>query len=289
MRYRFIFENRGSFRLEKMCKMLEVSRSGYHKYVKQKMSNRRRENLLMLEQIKRIYERSRGCYGSRRIQAELRALGIPCNRKRISRIMRENGIEAKQRKRYKVTTKSNHSKPVAANLVNRNFEAEEANKIWVSDITYIWTKEGWLYLAVIMDLYSRMIVGWSLGQWLTSSLVIKALQQSLNNRSVEEGLIFHSDRGSQYTSKGVVEILKGHKCLQSMSGKGNCYDNAVAESFFHTLKTELVHFNYFTTRDEARSSIFDYIEIFYNRQRRHSKLNYFSPFDFENNHIKLVA
>ena len=289
MKYRFIFESRGKYRIEKMCKMLEVSRSGYHKYVKRKMSSRRRENMMLLERIKTIHEKRRGCYGSRRIQAELRALGITCNRKRISRIMRENGIQAKQRQRYKVTTKSNHSKPVAANLVNRNFEAEAANKIWVSDITYIWTKEGWLYLSVILDLYSRMIVGWSLSQWLTSAIVVQALHQAFIYRKVEEGLIFHSDRGSQYASKRVIEILKGYKCQQSMSGKGNCYDNAVVESFFHTLKTELVYLNNFTTRDEARSSIFNYIEIFYNRQRRHSALNYYSPVDFENNQIKLVA
>jgi len=243
----------------------------------------------MLEQIKRIFEQSRGCYGSRRIQAELRTLGIPCNRKRVSRIMRENGMQAKQRRRYKTTTRSNNNKPVAANLVNRNFEAQAANKIWVSDITYIWTKEGWLYLAVILDLYSRMIVGWSLSQLITSALVVKALQQAFVNRRVEEGLIFHSDRGSQYGSKEVVKILEAYGCRQSMSGKGNCYDNAVAESFFHTLKTELVHYNYFTTRDEAKNSIFDYIEIFYNRKRRHSALNYFSPVDFENNKINLVA
>lgn len=289
MKYRFILENREIFRLEKMCKMLEVSKSGYHKYVNRKMSKRRRENLRILEQIKRIYKLSRGCYGSRRIRAELRAIGIICNRKRISRLMLENGLEAKQRRRYKVTTHSKHNKPVAANLVNRNFNTEASNKVWASDITYIRTKEGWLYLAVILDLYSRIIVGWSLSRFLTSTLVSKALQQALITRRVEEGLIFHSDRGSQYASKAVVGILEGHGCRQSMSGKGNCYDNAVVESFFHTLKTELVHFKNFSTRDEARYSIFDYIEIFYNRQRRHSALNYLSPVDFENKQVKLVA
>jgi len=289
MKFRFIFENRGIYGLEKMCKILEVSRSGYHKYVNRKMSIRKLENIYLLEQIKKIHEKSHSIYGSRKIRVELRAMGINCNRKRISRIMRENGIYSKTKRRFKVTTKSKHNKPVAENLVNRNFKVEEANKIWVSDITYIWTSQGWLYLAVVLDLYSRMVVGWSLSQRINCGLVKQAIMQALTNRRVEEGLIFHSDRGSQYASKEVVKILEAHKSKQSMSGKGNCYDNSVAESFFHTLKTELIYFASYSTIEEARSCIFDYIEIFYNRQRRHSTLNYFSPIEFENRLIKKVA
>lgn len=272
-----------------MCKVLEVSRSGYHKYVKRKKSMRRRENIWLLEEIKAIYRRSRGCYGVRRIRVELRANGKNYNRKRISRIMKENGIKVKTKRRFKVTTKSKHNNPVSENLVNMNFSVEKANKIWVSDITYIWTKEGWLYLVVILDLFSRMIIGWSMSQRLKNDLVVNALEQAFKNRGVEEGLIFHSDQGSQYASKEVVDLMKKYNCKQSMSRKGNCYDNAVAESFFHSLKTELIYFEKYSTRDEARSSIFDYIEIFYNRQRRHSAINYYSPVDFENKQINLVA
>jgi putative transposase len=290
MKYKFIMENRKEFRLGKMCKMLEVSRSGYHNYVRRKMSQRRLENQMILERIRRIHHLSRGLYGSPKIYQELRKLGLKYNRKRIVRIMRINGIRAKTKRKYKRTTDSNHSYPVAENILGQDFTSTVLNKIWVSDITYIWTKEGWLYLCCILDLCSRKIVGWQFDITLSSSLVITALSQAITNRGENPGIIFHSDRGSQYASGEVRKYLWGHKMIQSMSRKGNCYDNAVMESFFHTLKTELVSFENFQTRDEAKMKIFDYIEIFYNRQRSHSSIDYLTPEEFEINlKLKLVA
>jgi putative transposase len=290
MKYNFIMENRKEYRLGKMCKMLEVSRSGYHNYVRRKMSQRQLENQMLLERIRRIHHLSRGLYGSPKIYQELRKLGLNYNKKRIVRIMRINGIRAKTKRKYKRTTDSNHSYPVAGNILGQDFNTTVLNKVWVSDITYIWTKEGWLYLCCILDLCSRMIVGWHIDITLSSSLVITALSQAITNRGENPGIIFHSDRGSQYASEEVRKYLQGYKIIQSMSRKGNCYDNAVMESFFHTLKTELVSFENFQTRDEAKIKIFDYIEIFYNRQRSHSSIGYLTPEEFERNlKLKLVA
>ena len=245
---------------------------------------------MILERIRRIHHLSRGLYGSPKIYQELRKLGLKYNRKRIVRIMRINGIRAKTKRKYKRTTDSNHSYPVAENILGQDFTSTVLNKIWVSDITYIWTKEGWLYLCCILDLCSRKIVGWQIDITLSSSLVITALSQAITNRGENPGIIFHSDRGSQYASGEVRKYLWGHKMIQSMSRKGNCYDNAVMESFFHTLKTELVSFENFQTRDEAKMKIFDYIEIFYNRQRSHSSIDYLTPEEFEINlKLKLVA
>jgi transposase InsO family protein len=283
-------ENRSEFRLGKMCEILEVSRSGYHNYVKRKMSQRQLENRFLLEQIKKIYHKFRGVYGSPRIYKELRKQGLFCNKKRVVRIMRINGIKAKTKRKYKVTTNSKHNYPVAENILGQNFNTSEVNRIWVSDITYIWTKEGWLYLTCILDLCSRMIVGWFMDTTLSSSLVMTALQKAIIKRGENPGIIFHSDRGSQYASDGVKNFLKKHQMLQSMSRKGNCYDNAVMESFFHTIKSELVSFEQFQKRAEAKMKIFDYIEMFYNRQRSHSSIGYCSPVEFEYNlKLKLVA
>lgn len=281
MKYKFIMENRKEFRFGKMCKALEVSSSGYHRYIRGKMTQRRLENQNLLALINKIYHRFKGVYGSPRIYNELRKQGWKYNRKRVVRIMRINGIKAKTKRKFKVTTNSVHNYPVAENLLGQNFNTTELNKVWVSDITYIWTKEGWLYLVCILDLCSRMIVGWHIDRNLKSSLVIAALKQAIKNRGENPGIIFHSDRGSQYASDEVREFLEGHKMIQSMSRKGNCYDNAVMESFFHTIKSELVSFEQFQTRQEAKLKIFDYIEIFYNRQRSHSSIGYLTPIEFE--------
>lgn len=290
MKYKFIMENRKEFRLGKMCKILKVSRSGYHNYVKGRFSRRENDDYIILEKIKEIHKNSRCLYGSPRIYQELRKRGLKINKKRVVRIMRKYGIRAKMKRKYKVTTNSNHSYPVVKDLIGQNFKSTELNKIWVSDITYIWTKEGWLYLACILDLYSRMIVGWQIDQRQSSSLVTTAVSNALSQRGKNPGIIFHSDRGSQYASKEVRDLLAAHGIIQSMSRKGNCYDNAVMESFFHTLKTELIYFENFQTREEAKMKIFDYIEIYYNRQRIHSSIDYFTPVEYENNLIsKLVA
>ena len=285
MKYKFIMENRKEFRVGKMCKVLNVSRSGYHNYLKRRIGSRGKDEYIILEMIKEIHRDSRGLYGSPRIYQELRRRGIRINKKRVVRIMRKYGIRAKTKRKFKKTTNSNHSSPIAKDLIGQNFKTSKSNKIWVSDITYIWTKEGWLYLACILDLYSRMIVGWCLDQRLTSSLVTTAIRNAIIQRGENLGIIFHSDRGSQYASEAVRDMLKDNKMIQSMSRKGNCYDNAVMESFFHTLKTELVKFETFRTREEAKMKIFDYIEIYYNRQRIHSAISYFTPVEYENNLI----
>jgi transposase InsO family protein len=290
MKYKFIMENRKEFRLGKMCEVLNVSRSGYHNYVKRRFSLRESDDNIILEKIKEIHKSSRELYGSPRIYQELRRRGIKINKKRVVRIMREYGIRAKTKRKYKVTTNSNHSYRIVKDLVGQNFKSTELNKIWVSDITYITTKEGWLYLSCILDLYSRKIVGWHIDQRQSSSLVTTAIRNALSQRGKNPGIIFHSDRGSQYASKEVKDLLAANGIIQSMSRKGNCYDNAVMESFFHTLKTELIGFENFQTREEAKMKIFDYIEIYYNRQRIHSSIDYFAPVEYENNLIsKLVA
>lgn len=285
MKYKFIIVNRKEFRVGKMCKVLNVSRSGYHNYVKRRYSRRENDEIIILEKIKEIHKNSRGLYGSPRIYQELRKRGLKINKKRVVRIMQKYGIRAKTRKKFKKTTNSNHNNPIAKDLLGQNFKSRESNKIWVSDITYIRTREGWLYLSCILDLYSRMIVGWQIDRRQTSSLVTEAIGSALAKRGKHPGLIFHSDQGSQYASEAVRDILRDSQMVQSMSRKGNCYDNAVMESFFHTLKNELVSFETFTTREEAKMKIFDYIEIYYNRQRIHSSINYFTPVEYENNLI----
>jgi len=277
----FIKEHRKQYPLGVMSEVLGVSRSGYHKWIRRKVSSKAIENQRLLSMIIFHYKRSRGRYGLPRILAAIRREGIVVNKKRIARLMRENKIKAKTKRRFKVTTRQNTSSEASENIVNQNFRATEKNQVWTSDITYLWTKEGWLYLAVIMDLYSRKIVGWSLSSSLSAELVVRSLMMALLHRNPEKGLIFHSDRGSQYTSNAVRRLIKNYQITQSMSSTGNCYDNAITESFFHTLKTELIYWEKYQSREEAKRSIFEYIEVFYNRERLHSALNYLSPFEFE--------
>ncbi len=280
MKYQFMKENRKYYRMQIMCKVLRVSRTGYYKWLKHKPLSHKMEKML-LEIILYHYKRSRQTYGLPRIYAAIRKEGLRVNKKRIRRIMRINGIKAKTKKRFKVTTNRNKTHSVSENLLKGNFTAVKRNQVWTSDITYIWTKQGWLYLAVIMDIYSRKIVGWSLDNHLSAELVINALTMALINRNPERGVIFHSDRGSQYTSSSLRNILTLYGFKQSMSSTGSCYDNAITETFFHTIKTELTYWNKYQTREEAKKSIFEYIEIFYNRQRLHSSLGYSSPVEFE--------
>ena len=281
MTYVFIREYACDFTIEEMCEVLEVSRSGYYRWRVRKKSKREEENEWLLRHIKLIFELSRKTYGSPSIKNALFDKGITVGKNRVARIMRKNAIYAKTKKKFKVTTNSRHNRPVADNLLNQNFTVTEPNKVWVSDITYIWTDEGWSYLAIVLDLYSRRVVGWAVKERLTDDLVIEAFEMACLNRNPVEGLIFHSDRGSQYASQDFRKMLSGRKFLQSMSGAGNCYDNACAESLFHTLKTELVYFERYRTREEAKTSLFEYIEMFYNRFRRHSTLGYKSPARFE--------
>lgn len=281
MKFIFIEDHRSLFRLEKMCHVLEVSRSGYYAWRKRPKSQRKIKNERLLEHIQTVHANSRSRYGSYRVWRALLQLGVMCGRNRVVRLMRRAGLKSKRVRKFKTTTDSKHSLPVAPNLLNQNFKTTAPNQVWVSDITYIWTWEGWVYLAVIIDLYSRQVIGWAISCRINKELVLAALRQAIGRRVVLPGLIFHSDRGSQYASNDVRKLLETYKMLQSMSKKGDCYDNAVAESFFATLKLELVYPDFFRTREEANIQLFEYIEIFYNRQRIHSTINYAVPAQFE--------
>jgi len=281
MKYWFMDQHRSSHGVQKMCRVLVVSRSGYYRWKSQPQSKRQKDNEKILMGIRESHKNSRRAYGSPRITEDLQAQGMRCSENRVARLMKIHGIIGKAKKKFKATTNSKHTLPVADNLLNQNFEAEKPNTIWVSDITYIPTLEGWLYLVVILDLFSRQVVGWAMSDRLTSGFVVKAMYQAIGRRKPSSECIFHSDRGIQYASSDFRDILKAYGFVQSMSRKGNCYDNAVAESFFHTLKTEHVYDYRYETRAEARQSIFEYIEMFYNRQRRHSALGYLSPVSFE--------
>ena len=261
--------------------MLGVSKSGYYKQFKKSQNQRDKDNEMLLNKIKNIFDGNKGRYGSPRIKKQLNKNGITCGKNRVSRLMSKNNIKAKRTKKFKVTTDSKHNYPVAPNLLRQDFTATTINEKWVKDITYIYTQEGWLYLAVVLDLCSRKVVGWSMGDRITKDLVIKALRQAIKRRGIKAGLILHSDRGVQYACHDYVCLVKENNFIQSMSGKGNCYDNAVMESFFKTLKIEEVYWETYLTRNEARKSIFEYIETYYNTKRMHSSLDYMSPEEFE--------
>ena len=281
MKYWFMDQHCSSHGVQKMCRVIEASRSGYYRWKRQPQSKRQKENEKILMEIRESHKRSRKTYGSPRIAEDLQAKGTICGENRVARLMKIHGIIGKAKKKFKATTNSKHNLPVAENLLNQNFEAEKPNSVWVSDITYVPTLEGWLYLVVILDLFSRQVVGWAMSDRLTSEFVVKALYQAIGRRRPVPRCIFHSDRGVQYASTDFGDVLRAYGFIQSMSRKGNCYDNAVAESFFHTLKTEHVYDYRYESRAEARQSIFEYIEMFYNRQRRHSALGYRSPVSFE--------
>ncbi len=281
MRYRTMKANAGRFRIGWMAKALDVSSSGYYSWLKRPEGIRKRNNRRLAVEIKAIHKASRQTYGSPRIHAELAAKGISCSRGRVARLMKEQGIRAKQKRKFRVTTDSKHSLPVAPNRLDRRFEARQPNQAWLADITYIPTREGWLYLAAVLDLHSWKIVGWAMSNRMKRKLVIDALLMAVWQRKPDRGLLHHSDRGSQYCSKEYQNLLKRHGIVCSMSRKGYCWDNAPMESFFHTLKTELIHHRNYRSRREAKSDIFNYIELFYNPKRRHSSLRYMSPSEYE--------
>jgi transposase InsO family protein len=264
-----------------MCEVLDVSRQGYYDWRGREPSRRQQKNEELLEDIERIFEHSRQTYGSPRIHRTLQDEGRTAGRNRVARIMRTNGIRAVQPRRKKRTTDSNHAFPIAKNLVDRNFEAITANEVWLTDITYIETDEGWLYLAAVLDVYSRKVVGWAMDKTMSRKLCMDALEMAIINRTPPEGLVHYSDRGSQYASGDYQKMLDDHGMICSMSRKGDCWDNAPMESFFGTLKTESLHRLGFATRNQARRVVFEYIEIFYNQKRKHSALDYASPVGFE--------
>jgi len=268
-----------------MCQALGVTRGGYYRWKAEPRSKRSLENERLLFEIRRIHTKFRQTYGSPSIAHELEKDGFSCGENRVARLMKQHYIRAKTKRRYRITTDSKHNYPIVKDLVKRQFIVPSPNRVWASDITYVRTDEGWLYLAVVMDLYSRRIVGWSMKDRLHRQLVIDAFEQAVGRRNPPKGLIFHSDHGSQYASHEFRALVRKHHARSSMSRTGNCYDNACMESFFKTYKTEVVYDQRYFNRKEGMNSTFEYIEVFYNNQRRHSVLGYLSPAQFERQRI----
>lgn len=284
MRYAVITRHRGEFELRLMCRVLEVSPSGYDASLKRPASWHAIVDDVLMAHVRIAHAESNATYGAPRVQRELRAQGLPVSTKRVARLMRAEGLVARPRKRRRVaTTNSNHADPIAPNLLARQFDVNgvEVNRVWVSDITYIPTREGWLYLATVLDLGSRRCVGWAMREEMDVELALSALRMAREARRPAAGLIHHSDRGSQYAARAYRAELAAHGMMASMSAKGDCYDNAVAESFFATLEFEVIMQHDWRTKDEARRAIFRYIETWYNRRRRHSTLGYISPAEYE--------
>ncbi|MEH6626145.1 MAG: IS3 family transposase [Motiliproteus sp.] len=281
MKYALIQEYRGQYTIRLMCKVLGVSASGYYRWLNRESSGRERRRQFMEEQVLDTFETYKARYGAPRIAKELNALGVPCSLNYVADILRRKGIRARNGKAFKYSPCTEAMTGVAENLLRRRFNAEHPNQKWTTDITYIWVKNQWLYLATVMDLYSRSIVGWALDTSMTEQLITDALKMAFKRREIEPGLIIHSDRGVQYRSNRYRGLMEKHGCRPSMSRKGNCWDNAVMESFFSRLKVELIYAEQYRSIGEAKSGIFEYIEVFYNRIRRHSALGYVSPAEFE--------
>ena len=278
MKYSFITQHKKTWPVDVICRPLGVTRGGYYRHLKKAVNY---YHLELIETVKEIAEASDNTYGSRRMKAALDAMGYPVSRNKAKRLMKEAGVYVKSRKKFKVTTDSNHAKPVFDNRLNRDFAPGGQNQAYVQDITYLWTQEGWLYLATVIDLYSRRVVGWSMASRMTAQLVCDALKMAIWQRRPDAGLIVHSDRGSQYASKAYRQLLKSQGFIGSMSRKGNCWDNAVAESFFGSLKQERVQWRNYQTRYEAQQDVMQYITMWYNRRRLHSYLGNMSPNQFE--------
>ena len=283
MKYRLIAAKKAesSLSVKELCALCGVSSSGYYAHQKRPASRRQRTDMVLLTHVRAAFKESNESYGSPRMVHELREAGLDVGRRRIARLMRDNGMKARQKARFKRTTDSYHSHPIAPNLLEQDFTVTAPNQVWVGDISYIWTKEGWLYLAVVVDLYARRVVGWATSDRLHKELPITALKRAIHLRQPKLGLVFHSDRGSQYCSYEYTKLLQSIGAVASMSGKGNCYDNAVAESFFKTIKAELIWITIMNSREEATNSIVKYIDALYNTKRRHSACDYKSPIQFE--------
>ncbi len=281
MKFAFVAAQKAWFPVNVMCPVLGVSRSGFYAWCKRPPSAHSKDDARLALEVGALHKRSRGTYGSPRLFRDLVAKGFRTSRKRVARIMRANGIAAKRRRRFKATTDSKHTNPIAPNLLRRDFTAGAPNKVWVTDVTCVWTMQGWLYLAAILDLCSRRIVGWATSENNDRHLALEALRRAVRDRRPQRGLIHHSDRGSPYASDDYLAALRAYGMVPSMSRKGDCWDNAVAESFFATLKGDLCDRYVYVTRGAAERSIADYINAFYNPQRRHSTLDYVSPIEFE--------
>lgn len=285
MRFRFIEENRLALPTERLCQIMNVSSRGYRAYRSRPISQRQREDMVLLAPIREQHRLSLNSYGRPRMTEELKEIGLEVGHRRVGRLMRQNGISVVRTHKHKVTTDSNHKFNIAPNLLNRDFFAERPNQKWVVDISYIWTREGWLYLAVVLDLHSRRVIGWAVSNRMKRDLANRALKMAIALRRPPKGCVHHSDRGSQYCSNDYQKILRQHGFMVSMSGKGNCYDNAAMETFFKTIKAELIWRRSWQTRRDVEVAIFEYINGFYNPRRRHSALGWKSPLAFE----RLVA
>ena len=281
MKYGFIRVHQDHFSVSRMCAVLNVSRNGYYDWRDRPESKRSEENRAVLSHIRAVHDHSRQAYGALKTWRELRAQGFRWGRHRIARLRQEAGIEARRKRRFRITTQSRAGVVAAKNRLKPRFKAKTANRVWVGDITFVPTAQGWLYLAVLIDMYSRRVVGWAMSERIDQQLVLDAVNMALLQRRVKPGLIHHTDQGRQYSSAAYQAVLEHHGMKASMSRRGNCYDNAMAESFFSSLKNELIHHRSFSTRGEARTAIFEYIEVFYNRQRRHQSLDFMSPVDYE--------
>lgn len=290
MKYRFIENHVGQHSVVRLCAALDVARGGYYSWLSRPESRRAREDRHLLTRIRAVYRQSRRRYGSPRVHAELRGEGVRCGRHRVARLMRQDQLLARPGRHFKSTTQSGHDHPVAPNQLQRQFQVASPDTCWAGDITYVWTQEGWLYLAVLLDLFSRRIVGWATSDRLTGDLTLTSLDQALANRRPSVGLLHHSDRGSQYAARAYRLKLEVRGIRVSMSRRGDCWDNAPVESFFSSLKTELFAGRPAPrTRRAARQELFEYIEVFYNRRRRHSALGYLSPVAYEEDRIATVA
>jgi transposase InsO family protein len=281
VRYGFIERHDGEFGVKRMCAVLGVSRSGYYAWRDGDESARALADRELLGRIREVHQASREAYGAYKTWQELRAQGVRCGKHRVARLRKLNGIEARRKRRFRVTVENHTTLPAAPNLLQRRFQSPQRDRVWVGDMTFIRTRAGFLHLAVLLDLYSRRVVGWSMSDRPDLGVVLGALRMAIETRRPTDGLIHHTDQGPIYSSSAYRELLGTHRAVRSMSGRGNAYDNAVAESFFSNLKNELVHHCDFESRDTARAAIFDYIELFYNRTRRHQTLGYVSPAQFE--------
>lgn len=281
MRFAFIAENEGLLPIKRLCQIMDVSPRGYRAWRTRPMSKTQRADMVVLAHIREQFALSLGSYGRPRMAEELRELGLAVGERKVGRLMRENAIAVKRNKKFKATTDSNHSFNIAPNLLDRDFFAEQPNQKWAGDISYVWTREGWLYLAVIIDLHSRRVIGWAVSSRMKRDLAIRALKMAIALRNPPKGCIHHTDRGSQYCSHDYQKLLRHHGFKVSMSGKGNCYDNAVVETFFKTIKAELLWQQSWETPRAAEMAIFEYINGFYNPRRRHSALGWKSPLAFE--------
>ena len=281
MKYAFIQMQAEQFPVKALCRVLEVARSGYYAWRSRSPSQRLQQQAELDREVAQAYAARKGRSGAPRLCHDLRDAGRPCNRKTVAASLRRQGLRARAARKFKATTNSRHTLPVAENVLQQDFSASAPNQKWVGDITYLHTQQGWLYLAVVIDLFSRMVIGWAMSERMTADLACDALTMALWRRRQPTGVIVHSDRGSQYCSTAYQHMIKVYDLRCSMSAKGNCYDNACAESFFHSLKVECIHGESFSSRDQMRETVFEYIETDYNRQRRHSTLGYISPEAFE--------